>query len=204
MIAKFRSKGLELFNIIYYSCYLSLLWWLFTALGLVVIGIGPSSAVLINYINDFREHGIMYGFMDYWHDYKRIFRRFISVGSIFIVVISLMLISTRILVSVAKIDSWLISIYLLCSLLILIIAILTFCTLVKSNNVKFRISLNIGIFLTFRFPLYSLLILFGWYTLYLLFSFKLFFLFFFGPFLITFILEFFHSIMVKKMKQIQL
>lgn len=200
---KLQNNISSIFDVVAYFAQLNLQWLFFTFLGGIVLGIGPSTATLIEYLNDYRENKEEHSFKEFWQSYKNKFKQFSLIGLAYSAFYFLLILNIRIISVFFKAFSFAIPFYLLFSIILMYIALLSFFTYAKAEGTSFKECLKASFFLSFRFPLQSLAMILSWYTLFLMFSAKTSLFIVFGISLLIFLSEFFHSQMIKKMKNLQ-
>lgn len=200
---KFQNGFFSIVDIIAYSAQLNIQWVIFTLLGGVIFGIGPATATLIQFLNDYREERIDRSFMDFWRQYKADFRRTSLLGAGFLMLVSLLVINLRITSVFFKQAAWYSPLYALLSLVILYICLMSFFTYVKAEDTSFPESLKASIVLTFRYPLQGICMILACYSVFLILGAKSSLMILFGGVAIFFLAEFFHSQMIKKLKNLQ-
>lgn len=200
-MVKIQHGMMRFFEISAYFAQLNLQWFFFTLLGGIIFGIGPATSTLILYLNDYRENKKSYSFRDFWKRCLTELRNHWITGPILLTLISIILISLRILNVYLDTIPLLVPLYLIATFLFSYTLFLGYITFIKSDNKKIRNCLKIAIFLTFRYPLQCISLLFSWYTLFLIFSEKSSLFLIFGISFMLFFTEFFHSQMIKKLKR---
>lgn len=186
-----------------YFAQLNLQWFFFTLIGGVILGFGPATATLVQFLHAYREEKQVYSFKDFWHVYKKNFYSFSMISVTLTGLILLLLINLRIVSVFFKAVPFISPAYALLVLLILYITLLSFFTYCKADKSSFLECLKVGCFLCFRFPLQGFSLISAWYLLILLFSAKTSLFIVFGMSILLFLADFFHHQMIKKTKELK-
>lgn len=199
---KIQNGIYSFFGIVSYMAQLNLQWLLFTLLGGIILGIGPATAVTLRFLHDYRENKREYSFGQFWQAYKQNFKKFALVGCLYTAFLVLLVVNIRI-VAVLVNTPWIAPAYTLVGMVLVYLALMSFLTYAKAEEVAFRECLKTTLFMVFRYPLQALALLTTVYLFSLLFGSKSSLALIFGGSTILFFAEFFHSQMIQKTKALQ-
>lgn len=201
---KLQNGIFNLFTIIAYMAQLNLQWVLFTVLGGGILGIGPTTAVTLRYLHEFREEKHDHSLKDFWRDYKRSFKSFAPLGAGFLLLVALMLLNVRIAAVFFKDLTWVSPVYTFVALVVIYVAFMCFCTFAKAEGTSLKECAKTSFFMSFRYPAQGLALILSWYLALLLLGAKSSLLLLFGMSLLLFFAEFFHSQMIAKTRALQI
>lgn len=101
-VHRITDRMIKVCDTVYLLAYLNILWFIFTLLGLVILGIAPSTVAMISILKErLDKNEATKIFSTFFHNYKLAFKKSNQIG--IIILVSLLLLSCDIMI-VSKLD----------------------------------------------------------------------------------------------------